>query len=178
MKKVTFILFALFLGLMMTAQENKTEQTPELKDVDGFHLATMPFTGSFTQMEKNIAVFMGEFFKQGLQPAGPFMGVYFNSPQEVKEEELKWELAFPVAKDAVVKESLMVRDLPKTKAVVYLYIGPYENMDKAYDKVFKFAEKNGCEIVWPCYDKYLNNPMEVKPEDLKTEIIVPVKKKL
>lgn len=177
MKKVIFIMFVVFLGLMMTAQENKTEQVPELKDIDAFQLAVMPFTGSFEQMEKSIAVFMGEFFKQGLQPAGPFMGVYYNSPQEVKEEDLKWELAFPIAKDTEIKEPLQKREYEKAKAVVYLYIGPYEKMDKAYDKVFKFVEDNGYEITWPSFDKYLNNPMEVKPEYLKTEIIVPVKKK-
>jgi AraC family transcriptional regulator len=177
MKKVIFIMFAVFLGLMMTAQEKKAEPTPELKDIDAFRLASMPFTGSYNQMEKNVMVFMGEFFKQGLQPAGPFIGVYHNSPQEVKEEDLKWEVGFPVVADAAIKEPLKKTDFEKTKAVVYLHIGPYEKLHESYNKIFKFVQDNGYEVAWPCYDKYLNNPQTTKPEELKTEIIVPVKKK-
>jgi AraC family transcriptional regulator len=128
-------------------------------------------------MEKEVNSFMGEFFKQGLTPNGPFLGIYYNNPREVKEEELRWEIGFPVANDADVKAPLNKKEFKSHKAVVYLHTGPYENLDKSYDKVLKYIEDNGYKVVWPVYDKYINNPQMVKPEELKTEITVPIEKK-
>jgi AraC family transcriptional regulator len=180
MKKVIFIftifvLFA-FTGFQLLSEEQKTGPTPEIKDVAGFWYASMEFKGSYSQMEKNIGVFMNEFFKQGLTPNGPFLGIYYNNPNEVKEEELKWAVGFPITKDDKVQAPLNKIEFKGQKAVVYLYIGPYEKMGESYDKIFKYIEDNGYKAVWPTYDRYLNNPQMVKPEALETEIIVPVEK--
>ncbi len=179
MKKVVFTIFVLFVftGFMLFSEEQKTEQTPVIKDVAGFWYASMEFKGSYSQMEKGINAFMDEFFKQGLIPGGPALGIYYNNPSEVKEEELKWDVGFIVSKDADVKSPLNKRELKNLKAVVYLHIGPYENLDKSHDKVLKYIGDNGYKVVWPVYDKYLNNPQMVKPEELKTEIIAPIEKK-
>lgn len=180
MKKTIFVwVCIILLGVMQgfAGQQEKNGQEVEIKELESFWYACMEFGGPFDQMEKSIQTFMGEFFKQGLAPAGPFLGVYFNDPRQVKPEELKWNIGFPVSEDANVQPPLKKVEFKKTTAAVYLHIGPYEKMDKAYEKVFKYVEDNGYKIVWPVYDKYLNNPMQVKPEELKTEMIIPVEKK-
>jgi AraC family transcriptional regulator len=164
---IVFLSFALFAG----------EEEVVIKDMESFSYAAMEFTGSFEKMEQSIGLFMQEFFKQGLQPAGTLLGVYYNDPAQVKEEELKWAVGFPVAKESNVLAPLKKVETTFKKAAVYLYTGPYEKMDKAYEKIFKHIEDKGCKVAWPCYDKYLNDPRTVKPEELKTEIIVPVEKK-
>ncbi|MCK5056234.1 MAG: GyrI-like domain-containing protein [Candidatus Aminicenantes bacterium] len=173
--KKTFLLFLLivFVSFVLSAGEEEVV----IKDMEPFSYAAMDFTGSFEKMEQSIGLFMKEFFKQGLQPAGPVLGVYYNDPSQVKEEDLKWAVGFSVAKDTKVQAPLKKVETTFKKAAVYLYTGPYEKMDKAYEKIFKYIEDKGCKMVWPCYDKYLNNPQTVKPEELKTEIIVPVEKK-
>jgi len=165
---------AVFFIVMACVMLTMAEQKVVIKDGTPFWYAKMDFQGSFKNMGKNIGSFMTEFFKQGLQPGGVLMGVYFNNPGEVKEEELKWAIAFPVAKDANVKESLKKVEFNRKKVAVYLHIGPYDKLNQAYDKVFKYAKAKGYEIKWPTYDRYLNNPMQVKPEELKTELIVPL----
>ena len=180
MKKTIFVLVCtILLGVTVAfpGQQEKTEQKVVIKEGESFRYAYMEFGGSFDQMEKSIQKFMGEFFKQGLAPAGPFLGVYFNDPRKVKPEELKWSLGFPVSKDVKVEAPLKKAEFKHKTVAVYLHIGPYENMEKSYDKIFKYAEDNGYKILWPTYDKYLNNTMQVKPEELKTEVIVPVEKK-
>ena len=174
MKKILFVfILVLFLSFALTAGE----QEVVIDDMEPFTYAAMGFTGSFEKMEQSIGTFMQEFFKQGLTPGGPLLGIYYNDPMKTKVEDLKWAVGFPVPKDAAVKEPLKKIDTTFKKAAVYLYTGPYEKMDKAYEKIFQYIEKSGYKMIWPCYDKYLNNPQEVKPEDLKTEMIVPVEKK-
>jgi AraC family transcriptional regulator len=180
MKKI-FVIWScvILLGAIVSfaGQQEKSGQEVEIKEVESFWYAYMEFSGPFDNMEKNIQVFMGEFFKQGLVPAGPFMGVYYNNPRKVKPEELKWDIGFQVSSDVKVGPPLKKKEFTKKTAAVYLYIGPYEKMGAAYDKVFKYAEDNGYKILWPTYDKYLNNAMQVKPEELKTQVIVPLEKK-
>lgn len=163
------------LGLHATGTENTAE--PAIKEVDGFFYCCMEFKGSYSNMEKSINEFMGEFFKQGLMPMGPPLSAYFNSPGNVKEEELKWAFGFIVPKDTAIKEPLKLIEVKKQTAAVYLHIGPYENLSKSHEKVNVFAEKQGYKTAFPVFDKYLNNPQQVKPEELKTELIVPVVKK-
>jgi len=174
MKKILFVLLLVIFGCFVLSA---SEEGVVIKDMDPFSYAAMEFSGSFEKMEQSIGQFMQEFFKQGLQPGGPLLGIYYNDPTTVKAEELKWAVGFPVPEDAGVEAPLKKIDTTFKKAAVYLYTGPYEKMDKAYQMIFKHIEDKGCKMVWPCYDKYLNNPQEVKPEDLKTEIIVPVEKK-
>lgn len=180
MKKTVFVwVCIILLGVIVgfAGQQEESRQKIAIKEGESFWYAFMEFGGPYDKMEKSVQTFMGEFFKQGLAPAGPFVGVYFNDPRQVKPEELKWDIGFTVNKDANVQPPLKKAEFKHKTVAVYLHIGPYENMDKAYDKIFKYVEDNGYKIVWPLYDKYLNNPMEVKPEELKTEMIVPVEKK-
>ncbi len=179
MKKVILVVFVLvaFCGFSLTAEEQKKEEVPVVKEVTGFWYAYMDFTGPYSDMEKGINTFMGVFFKQGLLIAGPAVSTYYNSPNNVKPEELKWAFGFTVTKDAAVKDPIKLTEFKTKKAVVYLHIGPYEDLPKAAAKATKFAETNGYEIVWPTYDRYLNSPQQVKPGELKTELVIPVKKK-
>ena len=179
MKKIilAFFILVVFCGLSLIAEGQKKEEVPVVKEVSGFWYAYMDFTGPYSDMEKGINTFMGEFFKQGLIPAGPAVSVYYNSPGEVKQEELKWAFGFTVTKDAAVKDPIKLAEFKTQEAVVYLHIGPYEDLPKAAAKAIKFVETNGLEIVWPTYDRYLNNPQEVKPDELQTELVIPVRKK-
>lgn len=174
MKKTFLVLMLVFFLISVMAAG---EQEVVIKDMEPFCYAAMDFKGSFTQMEKNIGIFMQEFFKQGLTPAGPVLGIYYNDPMQVKEEDLQWAVGFPVAKDAEVAKPLKKVTTKFKKAAVYLHIGPYEQLDKAYMKIMKYINDKGYKMVMPTYDRYLNDPKTVKPEELKTETIVPVEKK-
>lgn len=149
-------------------------QEAKVQDITPFTYACLECTGPYTQMGAKISQFIGEFFKQKLVPAGSMVGVYLNSPSKVKPEELKWHVGFIVAKDAVVAAPLTKAEYGFTKAAVIIHTGPYEKVGETYDKVMKFVAASGLAVAGPVLEKYLNNPMMVKPEELKTEVIVPV----
>ena len=181
MRNLIFAILVLFVfcGFTMPAQQQpapaETEQTPAVKEVEGFWYGYMEFKGSYTKMEKEIQNFMNEFFKQGLIPAGTAVSAYFNSPDEVKEEDLRWAFGFVITKDAAVKEPIKKMEFKKQKAVVYLHKGPYDSLPKSYEMIWKLIKDNEYQVTWPVYDRYLNNPMQVEPEKLETEIVVPIK---
>jgi len=178
--KKTILLFILFSLMVLTAfswAEEKAKQEVVIKKGEPYYLAIMESSGSYEQIPDKINTFMAEFFKQKLTPGGPLHGVYYNSPQQVKEDELKWAIGFPVPKDADVQDPLKKVEVNHPMIAVYLYTGPYEEMEPAYAKILEYIDSKGYKMVLPAYDKYLNNPYEVKPEELQTEIVIPLEKK-
>lgn len=165
-----------FMGLMLFAEET-APKAPVVKEVEGCCYAYMEFTGPYADMQKGIDAFMAQFFGQGLIPAGPAVSMYLNTPEIVKPEELKWTFGFVVAPEVSPKEPVKRMEVKKHLAVVYLHVGPYANLAKAHETAMKFVKDNGYSVNGPVYERYLNNPMEVTPEGLQTEIVIPVEKK-
>lgn len=161
------MLVAACLGLALGQEVKILDSTP-------FSYAALSCSGSYEQIGVKIGQFMQEFFKQKLTPAGPPFGLYLNSPKDVKTEDLKWEIGFPVAKDAVVAEPLKKGEFGFLKAASAIHTGPYDKVGETYAAMLKFIEANGWRMAGPWLEKYLNNPMQVKPEELKTEVIMPV----
>jgi DNA gyrase inhibitor GyrI len=173
MKKTIFAsVFVTFMAALICGQE------VVIQDTTPFTYAYLECGGSYQQIPAKIAVFMQEFFKQNLMPAGNFFGMYLNSPAQVKEEQLQWRLGFPVAGESAVAAPLLKGECLAGKVAVYLYVGPYEKVGDAYGKIFEFMAKNGYKAAGPIIEKYLDmNPEAVKPEERKTEINIPVEKK-
>jgi len=149
-------------------------QEVKILDSTPFSYASLCCSGSYEQFGVKMGQFMQEFFKQKLTPAGAPFGLFLNSPQEVKKEDLKWEIGFPVAKEAVVAEPLKKGEFIFRKIASSIHAGPYDKVSETYAKMLKFIADNGYQVAGPCLEKYLNNPMQVKPEELKTEVIIPV----
>ena len=173
MKKTLFVFVWIALWTV-----SLSGQEVVIQDTAPFTYAYLECSGSYQQIPAKIAIFMQEFFKQNLMPAGNFFGLYLNSPGQVKEEELQWRLGFPIAGETEVTVPLQKGEFNFTKIAVYLYVGPYEKVGDAYDKMFKFIDQNGFKAAGPTMEKYLDmNPDAVLPEERKTEINLPVEKK-
>jgi AraC family transcriptional regulator len=59
---------------------------------------------------------------------------------------------------------------------VFLHAGPYKAFGQTYDRIFKgWLTQSGERLrEEPCFELYLNNPGDTKPEDLRTEIWLPI----
>ena len=165
------------LSMVVCSVLSRTQEI-QIKPIAPFSYAYLECGGSYEQIPSKIGIFMQEFFKQKLRPTGEFFGLYLNSPQQVKEEELKWRLVFPVARETAVSSPLEKGEFPYTQVAVCLYVGPYDNVGIAYGRISEFIKNSGYEAVGPTMEKYLDpNPQAVNPAELRTEINVPVKKK-
>jgi effector-binding domain-containing protein len=111
----------------------------------------------------------------GEQPAGmPFAGYY-----NMDMQNLDVEIGFPVAKHTEGKGNIKASEIAAGKYVTATYKGPYKDMVPAYDAIQKWIDENGFTTDYsetrPCYEFYLNSPMEVPESELLTEIVIPVK---
>ncbi len=55
-----------------------------------------------------------------------------------------------------------------------IHKGPYEKCGPTYDKLFACLQQNGKTINGPIREVYLNDPHEVPPEEILTEIYAPI----
>lgn len=152
-------------------------QDVQVKDQPPFTYAYLDCAGSFQQIPAKIMEFMGTFFKQGLKPAGNLFAMYFNSPDQVPESNLKWLIGMPIAPGAAPVDPLKKGEFKHPKVAVCLHVGPYDKIGETYTKLMAFIDQNGWKPIGPGLEKYLDNPQTVAPEKLRTEIWMPVEKK-
>ncbi len=101
------------------------------------------------------------------------------SPESVKEANEKGtamvEIAWPVSGTAKGNRQIKASVLPGGKMAHIVHRGPYETCEPTYLKLFAWIAEKGLAISGPVREVYQNDPRVVKPEEIITEIYVPVK---
>ena len=107
----------------------------------------------------------------GEQPAGPPYCAYFN----MDLKDLDVEIGFAVARKLVGKDNIKAGEMPTGKIASCVFTGPYVEMTPAYEALATWVEENGYEATGTAYEFYLNDPGQVPPEELMTQIVFPLK---
>jgi effector-binding domain-containing protein len=88
-------------------------------------------------------------------------------------DDLDVELGFPVARSLPDKGEIEAGEIPAGRVATCLFIGPYSEMEPAYEALFEWMEENGYEGTGVSYELYLNDPREAAPA--QTQIVFPLK---
>jgi effector-binding domain-containing protein len=84
------------------------------------------------------------------------------------------EVAIPISRNIDETDDMKIYELPGGKMVKIVHKGPYDKMDKTYEKLFNWIEKNENSITGPTREVYINDPNEVGMEETLTEIYAPI----
>jgi effector-binding domain-containing protein len=190
-------LAAMILTLPLSAQEKTAEETvgkvgrkatePAIKteveavEIEPFTYCAVEMAGSYTQHSDAFMKLYSEAAKQGLPMAGVPFGIYYNSPEETPEEELKWEIGMPVPADKELQAPLVMKKWEYTLVAQRDFEGAYdsEELKAAYTEVYGWIYKNGYEPAGPMMEKFLTSPAQNEEGEFvgKVQIVFPVKKK-
>lgn len=104
------------------------------------------------------------------------IAIYPDDPKVTAPDKLRSELSLAVPQAVAPKGEIGVKELPGGKHAVFRYKGPYTNMGAVYDTVYGYwiPEKGYNLRDAHVYECYLNNPADTAPEELLTEICVPI----
>lgn len=102
--------------------------------------------------------------------------IYHDDPKVTEPDKLRTYVCLALPKQAEPKGEVGVKYLPAAKYIIFRYKGPYEHLKSVYDTIYsgKLPEGGFKLLDAPCYEKYLNNPADTAPEDLLTEIHIPI----
>ncbi len=123
---------------------------------------------SFHAIPELIRSLTDEIVSLGVECAGPTMILQYD--EEFNPKEVDIEVCWPVT-DA----SLANRTLPAIRAAACTHVGPYAGLEKAYQAIFTWINESGYKAVYPSREISRNDPQMTPPEQLVTEIMIPIK---
>lgn len=108
-------------------------------------------------------------------PDTRFIGIYHDNPREVGAAKLRSNACITLDRDVPLPDGIARIDLPGGRHAVIRHLGPYPELGKTYDLIYgTWLPKSGETPTGVAYEDYLNNANEVAPEDLMTDIYVPL----
>jgi len=121
---------------------------------------------------------------RGIETAGhPIFLCHEESAEKLKDSEGRVkadiEVCVPV-KEEVEPDSegmelgVAFYKLKGGKFAKIIHKGPYEKCEKAYDEIFQWIIDNGYGVSGPVREVYTNDQEVVEPEELITEVYVPI----
>lgn len=151
-----------------------------IETIQGMELLGLAHTGDYMGIGQSFEKLFGWLGMRGyLTPCMRSVGIYFDDPDSVSQDQLRSAAcaAFPELKDItpeVPYEKMQVRE---GEYAVLRFKGPYANMHSAYRWFYGHwlpqSGREACDA--PVFEEYLNNPRDVSPEELITDIYMPLK---
>jgi AraC family transcriptional regulator len=160
---------------MVSAMEDIT-----IVEVAARQVLGMKKTGTYTLIPELLMKIYDFTVKKKIEITGPPLFLCHEiTPEAVMEANEKGtasvEVAWPVSWSVKGNSEINVYELSGGKMVYTVHKGPYESCEPTYLKLFAWIETQGLQISGPIREVYPNDPREVKPEEIITEIFVPVR---
>jgi AraC family transcriptional regulator len=150
----------------------------EIRTEGAKHLAAVPHKGSYHEI--NVAFGKASALlatRNLMERAEKMIGVYYDDPDSVAVRDLRSHAGFTFSGDLAVEAPLEKVTLPAGRYAVLTFKGPYTGLPTGYDQLYgSWLPGSGEEPAdSPVYELYINTPMTVAPDDLVTEIHLPLK---
>jgi AraC family transcriptional regulator len=114
---------------------------------------------------------------RGLYPrTGPMVAVCHDSPSDTAPEALRSHAGFECPSELVLDPPLEEVHLPGGTHAVLTHRGPYAGLQAAYQHLYGpwLAGSDQSPADSPSFEVDLNSPMDTAPDDLITEIWMPL----
>lgn len=183
------LVFVCLVAMPAMADEGQNEEhcqkacgsdtTIAVREIEPYDYVALEMTGTYDQHGQAFQTLYTSAGEQGLPMGQMPFGIYWNSPDDTAEEDLKWEIGFPQAEAKEVSEPLKNKKWEFTSLAVTTYKGTFgEDQAAAYQALFMWIGKNGYKPAGPVMEKYLCMPRQTEDGGWEgcVEIMVPVEK--
>ncbi|MCL5292402.1 MAG: MerR family transcriptional regulator [Actinobacteria bacterium] len=139
----------------------------EEQTLDTLLIAGIRFKGKYSDCGEKlgkVGKIMGRYI------SGKPMNLYYDS--DYKEEDADIESCFPIRK-GTSKDGISVHELPGGMAVTLVHKGPYDTLNRSYEKIMAYIKEKGYVVKLPSREVYIKGPGMIfkgKPENYLTEI--------
>ncbi|MFA5015055.1 MAG: GyrI-like domain-containing protein [Actinomycetota bacterium] len=131
---------------------------------------------------KDIAELLPKLYEYASKKGAEFSGmpsfICRESAEEAEEANKTGnadiEVVAPIKNRIEENDEMHCYTLPGGKMAKAIHKGPYEACEATYNELFEWIKKNNKKIIGPIRESYLNDPREVGPEEILTEIYVPI----
>lgn len=149
----------------------------EIKTIPSYLAAFIHQKGSYEKIPETLGKLVGWLITQNVQIQMPIYGIYYNSPLEVPELELDWEVGAVFVGELEAEGEIQIKLITEHQAVSTIFKGPYGEAASVYGDLIEYAQKEGYQIIGPVMESYLNSPDDVDESGLLTEVQFSVSRK-
>lgn len=161
-------------------KKGNTMLKPEILEIKDIEVLYARATGSYTESVPQAWNQLTEFaYKNNLiEKIKTRYGIGHDNPNVTEDEKIRFDACFELDDESIKPTNeILVKIISGGKYAKFLHKGSYENLGQTHDLISNWIIESGAELRdTPMFDKYLDlDPRKVKPENLKTEIYVPLK---
>lgn len=116
------------------------------------------------------------FWRMFLSRDTRIIGISHDDPEVTEADKLRYDACMTIKRDVKPRGELGVQIIPGGKYAVFVHKGPYDRLNETYDQIYAaWLPKSPYRLRdTPCFERYLKDPRRTKPENLETEIYVPI----
>jgi AraC family transcriptional regulator len=152
----------------------------KIQDIEPMRVAFVRHVGPYHQAGKAWEKLCTHLGKEGyLGPNCKFIGICYDDPEVTPAEKIRYDACITVDENFVQEEEIAVQTIGGGEYAVTTHFGPYDNLSQTYSRFFRdWLINSDREISQdPCMEFYLNDPESTDPEDLLTDVCLPLKPK-
>ncbi|MEZ5648383.1 MAG: AraC family transcriptional regulator [Alphaproteobacteria bacterium] len=149
-----------------------------IENIPAMALAAIDHYGSYMMIGKAFEIVFSWFGVRNLIKADTrAIGIYYDDPASIAEENLRSKAGLVVPDSFHIEPPLTRAEITGGTYAVLRHQGPYADMRSAYNWLYgTWLVQSGYETAdAPIFEDYLNNPREVAPQDLLTDIYLPLR---
>ena len=144
---------------------------PEVITTKELITATIPLIIPGRDMPKYMDPAIQEIIQTVTSQGVKITGSMFSYHKRRPSDTFDFEIGFPVSKAIKPEGRVVDSKLPAVKVVRSVYQGPYDGLAQAWPELQKWVHENGHGENGRFFERYLNNPNEVKsPSEYRTEL--------
>lgn len=134
---------------------------------------TTTLTDIGTDLESGFQSLMQYMGPRGIEPSGAPLVVYHDVIDEDTAGDI--EICLPVSEPVDGEDEVYGTTLAGTTVATTVHRGPYHEIGPAYHTLTGWISEHGHDMAGPPRELYLNDPQEVPPEEILTEIDWPIR---
>ncbi len=155
------------------------EVTPEIRTVPERTVLYVRKTGSYSTAAAGAweALCRYAYSHKLVNKNSTMIGISHDDPDITEADKLRYEACITVDKPVKPDGEIGVRTIEGGTYAVFMHKGPYDRLGETYRAIYsRWLPESGEKLRdLPCHEVYLNrDPRRTKPENLRTEIFVPL----
>lgn len=148
-----------------------------VQEMPALRVATVSHTGAYNRISEAFQRLGSIVGPAGIMREDAMMlALYHDDPETTPVEQLRSEAGISVPEDVRLPIGVAERRLPAGRYARTTHVGPYRTLGDTWSRVLgEWLPGSGHRVIdTPCFEVYRNDPSNTPPNDLSTDLYVPI----
>lgn len=149
-----------------------------VETMPALRVATVPHVGPYPRISEAFAKLGALAGPAGLlgNPESAMIAIYYDDPETTPVDQLTSDAGLTVVDGKALPAGLAEKRLPEGRYAKTTHVGPYTTLADTWSRFMgEWLAKSGHRVgEGSPYEVYRNNPTNAAPEDLRTDLYLPI----